>query len=134
MNNNSVVNYNKEYSDKGLMNKITKCGKKMGLKLVYMCAIMYHTLKSPVVPMKIKTIIVGALGYVIAPIDLIFDGIPVAGFSDDIATVAAAFGMLFCYVTPEIKQKAKETVASIFGESAMMELEAIEVEINDEYK
>ena len=81
---------------------------------------------------KIKATIIGALGYVISPIDLIFDGLPAVGYSDDIATVIAAFSLITMYVTPEIKQEAKDKMKSIFGESIVMELEAIDVEINDQ--
>lgn len=131
-NENKVVDYKKEYSETKLMTKITTFGKKMGAKLIYMCLILAYTLKSPAVPVKIKATIIGALGYVISPIDLIFDGLPAVGYSDDIATVIAAFSLITMYVTPEIKQEAKDKMKSIFGESIVMELEAIDVEINDQ--
>jgi uncharacterized membrane protein YkvA (DUF1232 family) len=131
-NNNNIVKYEKEYSEKGLMDKITSVGKKMGVKLIYVCLILAYTLKNPAVPMKIKATIISALGYVIAPIDLIFDGIPGIGYTDDIASVMFAFGLITMYITPEIKQQAKDKMKDIFGETIIMELEAIDVEINNQ--
>ena len=109
MNNNELRNYKKEYSDSKLMSKLTGNFRKMGVKLVYMCFIMYHLLKDNRVPAKLKATIIGALGYVIAPLDLVADITPVAGFSDDIAMVIAAFGLIVLYVNDDIKAAARES-------------------------
>ena len=130
-NNYELESYKKEYSDQKLTTKILKYGKKMGAKLIYMCLILYYTLKSPEVPMKMKTVIIGALGYVIAPIDLIFDATPVAGYTDDLASVMAAFAMISMYVTPAIKQQARDKMKDIFGDMIEEELVIIEMELND---
>jgi len=128
---NNLEKYSKDYSETKLTTKITRFGKKMGAKLVYLCFIFFYTLKSPTVPAKIKATIIGALGYVISPIDLILDIIPVAGYSDDIATVMGAFALIGFYVTPEIKQQAKDKMKVIFGESIITELEVIDIELNN---
>lgn len=129
---NELKNYKEEYSEQSLFNKVLHCGKSMGLELIYMCLILYYTIKDPKVPMKIKSIVVSALGYVIAPIDLIFDGIPSVGYVDDLATVAVAFVMITTYVTPEIKNQAKNKLVNIFGDTVEKELALIEVEVYDE--
>ena len=129
---NELKKYENEYSEKSLINKVASCGKKMGLKLIYMCLILYYTIKDPRVPMKIKSVVISALGYVIAPIDLIFDGIPSAGYIDDLASVSVAFIMITSYITPEIKTQAKNKLISIFGDTVEKELDAIEVEVYEE--
>jgi uncharacterized membrane protein YkvA (DUF1232 family) len=129
---NELKNYKEEYSEQSLFNKVLHCGKSMGLELIYMCLILYYTIKDPKVPMKIKSIVVSALGYVIAPIDLIFDGIPSVGYVDDLATVAFAFVMITTYVTPEIKNQAKNKLVNIFGDTVEKELAVIELEVYDE--
>ena len=129
MNNNELKNYKKDYSDSKLMSKLTGSFKKMGVKLVYMCFIMYHLLKDKRVPAKLKATIIGALGYVIAPLDLITDVTPVAGFSDDLFMVAAAFGLITMYVDDNIKAAARESLVNLFGESILMQLDAIDAEI-----
>lgn len=129
---NELKNYKEEYSEQSLFNKVLHCGKSMGLELIYMCLILYYTIKDPKVPMKIKSIVVSALGYVIAPIDLIFDGIPSVGYVDDLATVAVAFVMITTYVTPEIKNQAKNKLVNIFGDTVEKELAVIELEVYEE--
>lgn len=129
---NELKNYKEEYSEQSLFNKVLHCGKSMGLELIYMCLILYYTIKDPKVPMKIKSIVVSALGYVIAPIDLIFDGIPSVGYVDDLATVAVAFVMITTYVTPEIKNQAKNKLVNMFGDIVEKELAVIELEVYNE--
>ena len=82
--------YVDKYSDEGLMSKVKRVGKKMGSKLLYNVYVLYYVLKSRDVPVKVKAEILGALGYVLVPLDLIPDFIPVAGFTDDLAAVAFA--------------------------------------------
>lgn len=129
---NELKKYKEEYSEQSLFNKVLHCGKSMGLELIYMCLILYYTIKDPKVPMKIKSIVVSALGYVIAPIDLIFDGIPSVGYVDDLATVAFAFVMITTYVTPEIKNQAKNKLVNMFGDIVEKELAVIELEVYNE--
>jgi len=123
--------YSKEYSETKLTTKITRFGKKMGAKLVYCVLLLYYTLKNPNVPAKIRATIIAALGYVISPIDLIFDGLPAVGYGDDISAIMAAFAVIGFYVTPEIKQHAKDKMRGIFGESIITELEVIDIELNN---
>ena len=87
----------------------------MGSKLVYNVLILYYVMMAPGVPLGIKTAIVGALAYVIVPIDLIPDFIPVAGYSDDMAAIVSAVGMVADLITPDIKRKAADKVRDIFG-------------------
>ena len=87
----------------------------MGSKLVYNVLILYYVMMAPGVPLGIKTAIVGALAYVIVPVDLIPDFIPVAGYTDDMAAIVSAVGMVADLITPDIKRKAADKVRDIFG-------------------
>ena len=54
------------------------------------------------------------MGYFIAPLDLVPDLLPAAGYADDAAAVAGALALTVFYVTPEIKQKARNKVNELF--------------------
>lgn len=60
----------------------------------------------------------GALGYLILPIDLIPDVVPVLGLTDDAAAITLAYDTVKASITPEIERKAKEKLAQWFGEKA----------------
>ncbi|MBR6431996.1 MAG: DUF1232 domain-containing protein [Muribaculaceae bacterium] len=120
----NTANYAKDYSDEALRDKIIRFGKKMGSKLLYNVYVLYYVLKSVDVPIKVKLEIIGALGYVIVPLDLIPDFIPVAGFTDDLAAIAFAVHSARSHITPEIQQKAELKVYEKFGTLAECELAA----------
>ncbi len=96
----------------------------MGSKLVYNVLILYYVMMAPGVPLGIKTAIVGALAYVIVPVDLIPDFIPVAGYTDDMAAIVSAVGMVADLITPDIKRKAADKVRDIFGSTDGCDLAA----------
>ena len=81
---------------------------------MYGVLLLFYALKDPKVPAKAKAIIIGALGYFIAPIDLILDTVPGAGFTDDLATIIAALGVIAIYITDETREKAREKTKQIF--------------------
>jgi uncharacterized membrane protein YkvA (DUF1232 family) len=121
--------YEKEYNEETLFKKIIKLGKKIGLKLIYYVLILFYILQEPTVPVKIKAVITGALGYFIFPFDIFPDSMPGIGYVDDMATITAALTLSLLYVTPEIKQKAKNKLKDIFGEDIDKELVLIDKEL-----
>ena len=58
-------------------------------------------------PPQVKISIMGALTYLIVPVDLIPDFIPASGFSDDLVALTAVISLWQHHITPEIKFRAK---------------------------
>ena len=58
-------------------------------------------------PPQVRISIIGALTYLIVPIDLIPDFIPASGFSDDLVALTAVISLWRHHITPEMKFKAK---------------------------
>ena len=100
------IEYRKSYSDKDFWKKVGKIAKKGGEQIVYLALLLFYVMKSEEVELKQKLMIAGALGYLILPVDLIPDFLPVAGYADDFAALMAAYGMIKACVTPEIKLQA----------------------------
>lgn len=80
----------------------------MGAKVLYPALQLYYLLQSKEVPVKAKTLIIGALGYLILPADLIPDFIPAMGFTDDLTAIFLALRAVSKYLTPEIKEQARK--------------------------
>ena len=118
-----VDKYAKNYSEQGLFSKITGCVKKAGLSLIYKALQLFYVAQNPNVPMKIRAAIIAPLGYFISPIDLIPDITPIVGFSDDAAVIAFALMVAHAYIDESVKNRAKEQIRSLFGDSAVEELE-----------
>ena len=112
--NNSLVpfdenyeKYEKYYSEEGLMDKLTKFAKKAGISTIYKALLLYYVLQSEDLSAKEKGLIIGALGYLILPIDLIPDSIPGVGFTDDLAVLASVIHIVRVFLSPEIEAQAQ---------------------------
>ena len=121
-NEEEIGKYESNYSEDGLFSVITKYAKKIGGEVIYKALQLFYVLQKPNIPLKAKATIIGALGYLISPIDIIPDFIPVLGFSDDAAAVAVAIAVVSAYIDEEVNAKAKAKFDSIFGEGAVVSL------------
>ena len=82
--------YEKNYSEAGFWGKIKHQAGSIGIRLIYEAVQLYYVTRAPHCPSMVKAGIYGALGYLISPIDLIADMIPVIGYTDDAAVIALA--------------------------------------------
>ena len=96
------MNYGGKFSKRDFAEKIARIAKRAGAKLVYAALILYYTLQSDKVSKKDKAIIIGALGYMISPLDAIPDAIPIAGLTDDLAVLLYVLKKVWSDIDPEI--------------------------------
>lgn len=123
INEKSLLPYQKNYSSVSLQHKIVKYGKTIGVNIIYKVLQLWYVMQRPDVPAKTKAIIMGALGYLISPLDFIPDLTPVLGYNDDIAAILFTLVMVQQYIDDEVKAKAKQQIASLLGEEAVRDLE-----------
>ena len=119
------MSYANRFSANDFVEKISRIAKRAGAKLVYASLVLYYTLQSDKVSMKDKAIIIGALGYMISPLDVIPDAIPIAGLTDDLAVLAYVLKKVWGDVDTEIKEKAKEKLTKWFDEDEIAEIDDI---------
>jgi len=62
-------------------------------------------------PRHVQGTLVGALAYFVLPFDIIPDMMPVLGFTDDAAVLAAAVKLVSSHIRPEHRDAAKAAVA-----------------------
>ncbi len=103
------------YSDEKFWDKVMKYGKQAGKTTVYYSLLLFYVAKSPEVPKSTKMIIVGALSYLIFPLDLIPDFIPAVGLVDDAGVIAAAVFKVISHIDDDIKNKAKVKMNTLLG-------------------
>ena len=111
--------YKDIFTDQRFTEKISRIAKRAGAKLVYAALILYYTLKSAKVSIKAKAIILGALGYLISPLDVVPDAIPIAGLSDDLAVLIYVLHKVWGEVSEDVKQKAKDKLYTWFDEDEL---------------
>ena len=116
INNIHLDDYAQYFNDSKLWKKLRKVAKKAGRKAVYYVLVLYYVSRDPAVPTSLKLKVLGALGYFILPLDFIPDVILGLGFTDDLAALAWALFTMKKYITPEIKQKARDRMREWFGD------------------
>ncbi|MFT8311727.1 MAG: DUF1232 domain-containing protein [Sporolactobacillus sp.] len=116
----------KIYSKEKFWRKLAGQAKKAGLNVVYFALVLFFMTKSPNVPTKDKAMIIAGLAYLITPIDVVPDFIPVAGYSDDLAVLIFIIGKVAYLIDDDSKNKAKEALKKWFGEDVdVSKLDAI---------
>jgi uncharacterized membrane protein YkvA (DUF1232 family) len=64
---------------------------------------LLSALDNPATPASLKALIIGAIGYIILPIDLIPDMLPVVGYTDDLASAAGVVLAVAAYSNFKLK-------------------------------
>ena len=119
------MSYKDRFSNSGFVEKISRIAKRAGVKLVYAALILFYTLENPKVSIKDKAIIIGALGYLISPLDVMPDAIPIAGLSDDLAVLIYVLHRVWGDVSEEVKAKAKAKLASWFDDDEILDADSV---------
>ena len=116
------MSYANKFSQSEFAEKIARIAKRAGAKLVYAALILYYTLQSDKVSKADKAIIIGALGYMISPLDVIPDAIPIAGLTDDLAVLLYVLKKVWTGIYPEIVEQAKSKLSRWFDEEEIAEI------------
>ena len=119
------MKYKDDYTSEGFIEKISRIAKRAGAKLVYVALILYYTLQSNDVSIKDKAIIIGALGYLISPLDIIPDAIPIAGLGDDLAVLLYVVKKVWGEVPDSVREKAHAKLSKWFDEDEMKEADDV---------
>jgi uncharacterized membrane protein YkvA (DUF1232 family) len=77
------------------------------LLAAYYCAFDRNT------PLKVKATLAAAIAYFVLPIDAIPDMLPVLGFTDDAAVLAAAIAMVAEHILPVHRDAARNALAKL---------------------
>ncbi len=117
------MNYANKFSQSEFVEKVSRIAKRAGAKLVYAALILYYTLQSDKVSKADKAIIIGALGYMISPLDVIPDAIPIAGLTDDLAVLLYVLKKVWTGVDPDIIASAQEKLSKWFDADEINEIQ-----------
>lgn len=119
------MQYSNRFSKTAFVEKISRIAKRAGAKLVYAALILYYTLQSDSVSVKDKAIIIGALGYLISPLDVVPDAIPIVGLGDDLGVLVYVLQKVWGNVSEDVKMKARERLSKWFDEDEIEEIDGL---------
>lgn len=69
--------------------------------------------RDPATPRRVRMTLLAALGYFVLPVDALPDIMPLLGFTDDAAVIAAAIAAVAGSITPEHRERAKQALAEL---------------------
>ncbi|QEL24605.1 DUF1232 domain-containing protein [Bosea sp. F3-2] len=69
--------------------------------------------RDPATPRRVRLTLLAALGYFLLPVDAIPDIMPLIGFTDDAAVIAAAIAAVAGSITPEHRERARKALAEL---------------------
>ncbi|RJX30407.1 MAG: DUF1232 domain-containing protein [Desulfurivibrio sp.] len=104
------------YSDQGFWGKVITYARTAGKEVIEKALWLYFAAQNPATPAWAKSVIYGALGYFIFPLDAIADITPVVGYADDLGVLAAAVATVVLFINREVKEKAASKMRDWFGD------------------
>lgn len=116
------MSYSSKFTSGEFMDKISKIAKRAGAKLVYAALILFYTLQSDKISIKDKAIIIGALGYLVSPLDVVPDAIPIVGLGDDLTVLIYVLNKVWGDVPEDVKTKAREKLGKWFDDDEISEI------------
>lgn len=119
------MSYANKFSQSEFVEKIARIAKRAGAKLVYAALILFYTLQSDKISTKDKAIIIGALGYLISPLDVVPDAIPIVGLGDDLAVLIYVLKLVWTDIDPSIKEQAKDKLSKWFDEDEIKDIDTL---------
>ena len=90
--------------DEGLLQKVLM---RAGRTIAQPALEAFEMLIDASTPTQVRMTMFAALTYLIMPMDLVPDLVPVAGFSDDLVALTAVISLWSSYITPELRNKAR---------------------------
>ena len=87
-----------------------------GAAVVSRALLLWYAALDPDTPARAKAVIIGALAYLVEPIDAIPDLTPLIGYTDDMTVLGLALVAVVAYVKPEHREAARQRTVEIFGE------------------
>ena len=117
--------YQKYFSDNQFWGKLKSLARRAGVKIAYAALLLYYVLRNSGTPRADRTKILGALGYLLLPMDLIPDFLPVAGYTDDLAALTWALYSVAKNITPEVKIQAREKLGEWFKDYSESDLDGL---------
>ncbi len=110
-----TAGFGDDFSEGSFWEKIKKFAIKAGKELIEKALILYYCLQDKDTPAWAKGVIVGALGYFIAPMDAIPDLTPVVGFADDLGALILATSTVAAHIKKTHIEDAKAKLKEWFN-------------------
>lgn len=121
--------YKGKFSELKLWTLLKNGAKRLGTKAIYSALLMFYAYKRKDTPAWAKRIVIGTLGYLLAPIDAIPDLSPFIGFTDDIGILSVGVVAIAGFINEEVKDKAKSQLEKWMGNYDEQDVEEVDAQL-----
>lgn len=118
--------FRKYFSAPRFWAKLKSYASAAGVKTVYSALLLYYAYERPETPAWAKKAVMGVLGYLIMPLDFLPDLTPLLGYTDDLGFLSLCLVMIAAYVNDDVRQRAREKLATWFPNVTDAELAEVE--------
>ena len=100
--------------------------KSLSVRLIYSILLMMYAYNAERTPAWARRIILGAVAYLLSPIDSIPDLTPFIGFTDDLGVISFGLVAIACYIDQDVRIAARQKLMTIFEQVDERELQTVE--------
>lgn len=118
--------YRRFFAEQELFGNLGRFAKRIGVKAVYSVLLLFYAYKRKETPFWAKNIVIGVLGYLLAPLDFMPDLTPIVGYTDDLGILAFGLATIAAYVNEDVRKKARERLKKWFPNYDEGELAEVE--------
>jgi len=126
MEKNPFKHYVDKFSEGRFWQKLSCYARQAGIQATYAALLLFYAYNRKETPGWAKRIVLGTLGYLISPIDLMPDLTPLIGYTDDLGVLTFGLVTIAAYVDKSTKLKAREKLKDWFGSYDESSLEEID--------
>ena len=127
--NNPFKKYINRFAESKFWRKLSFYARQAGIKTTYAALLLFFAYQRKDTPAWAKRIVLGTLGYLISPIDVLPDLTPILGYTDDFGALTFGLVTIAAYVNPDVKGKAREKLQKWFGDFDPKELEEVDKQL-----
>lgn len=102
-----IKRYQSKFSEVKFWSLLKNSAKRLGTKTVYSALLLFYAYRRKDTPSWAKRVVIGTLGYLLAPLDAIPDLSPIIGFTDDLGILSFGLVAIASFINDEVKEKAK---------------------------
>ena len=114
--------YIKQFSENKFWKKIAHFAKQAGVKTVYSALLLFYAYRRKETPTWAKSIVLGTLGYFLAPFDALPDLTPIIGYTDDLGVLSFGLVTIACYINEGVRTNARKQLGRWFKDYAEEDL------------
>lgn len=109
-----LARYRKYFTPARFWRRLGRLAATAGARTVYTALLLYYAYEREDTPGWAKRTVLGALGYLLFPLDAVPDLTPLLGYTDDLGVLSAALVTVGAYVNDDVRSRARARLSGWF--------------------